>query len=76
MKKIYYVGMDVRKETVALSIYQNMEPEPFLEKISPNDSSKLIVLFKQLQKSGKIKSCYEVGCMVSMTCVSNNRQSD
>lgn len=63
MKKIYYVGLDVHKETVEMSVFQNREKEPEFEKRMENNHSKIIKTLKGLQQDGQVVVCYEAGCM-------------
>jgi transposase len=63
MKKVYYVGMDVHKETVEISVFLNSNREPEFEKRLPNDHRKIIKLLKKYQQPGQVKACYEAGCM-------------
>lgn len=57
---LYYVGMDVHKETIALSVF-NGSNIPEFEKTIPNETQKIKDFFIKLKKNRKIISCYEAG---------------
>ncbi len=63
MKNVYYVGMDVHKETVELSVLLNRRKEPEFERQLPNNKQKIIKVLKKLQEQGEVMACYEAGCM-------------
>jgi len=63
METVYHVGMDVHKETVELSVFRNWEEEPLFEKRIPNRMEKIMPIFERLDRDGRIKCCYEAGCM-------------
>jgi transposase len=63
MENVYYVGIDVHKETVEFSVFRNWNNEPEFEKQLINDDHKIIGLLKKLQENGKVETCYEAGCM-------------
>lgn len=63
MNTIYYVGMDVHKETVEVSVFKGMARESEFEKTFRNDLNELKRFFTTLSKKGSVKSCYEAGCL-------------
>ena len=63
MENVYYVGMDVHKETVEISVFRNSEREPEYEKRMRNDQRSIIRTVKKLQAEGSVITCYEAGCM-------------
>lgn len=63
MKKVYYVGLDVHKETVDISVFLNSRQEPEFEKKMNNDYRKIISQMRKLQETGDVTVCYEAGCM-------------
>lgn len=58
---VYYVGMDVHKETIELSVFEGMSQEAVIEKKIQTDLPVLKKFFLQLQRKGKIVCCYEAG---------------
>jgi transposase len=63
MENVFYIGMDVHKEMVELSVYLNLNQEPEFEKQIVNDERRIIKELKALQAKGVIETCYEAGCM-------------
>lgn len=62
MKKVYYVGLDVHKETIEMAVYLNDAQGP-VEKHLNNDQARIIKELKKLQQNGEVIACYEAGCM-------------
>ena len=63
MKDVYYVGLDVHKETIEMSVFRNWDKEPEFEKRIANGTQDLIKIIRKLKKHGKVETCYEAGCM-------------
>lgn len=63
MGNVYYVGLDVHKETIELSVFCNREAEPEIEKRIPHETKELMKILGRLTKQGKVETCYEAGCM-------------
>ena len=63
MEKVYHVGMDVHKETVEISIFCVWDAEPYLEKRMEADVAEIVKFLQRLGETGKVKACYEAGCM-------------
>ncbi len=63
MENLYYVGLDVHKETVEISLFRNMNHEPEFEKQLLKSEEKNISTLKRLQKERTVEVCYEAGCM-------------
>ena len=63
MSTLHYVGMDVHKETIDMSMYKENDPRPYCEKRIPNRDTSIKKLFKGLLKTGSVVACYEAGCM-------------
>jgi transposase len=60
-KRVFYVGMDVHKETVELSVFKGMSEQAELEKKMKHDLTTLKKFFMQLQSKGTVICCYEAG---------------
>lgn len=56
-----YVGMDVHKDTVTVSVLRADAPEPQRPQRLPNDARRLQRFFERLAKTGTIRACYEAG---------------
>lgn len=54
-----YVGMDVHKDTVFVSVLPEEAKEPVLEKRLPNDERKLRRFFAKVARDGAVRVCYE-----------------
>jgi transposase len=63
MKNVYYVGLDVHKETIEVSVFCNWNKEPEFEKRIENNHGKLLKILRHLQEDGHVTVCYEAGCM-------------
>ena len=61
MKDVYYVGLDVHKETVEMSVFLNANKEPEFEKRMGNNQSKIYMTLKRFQDKGEVLVCYEAG---------------
>jgi transposase len=63
MENVYYVGMDVHKETVQISIFRDFDREPEFEIQLENNEKKILELLEKYQNKGVVRACYEAGCM-------------
>jgi transposase len=56
-----FVGLDVHKESISVSVLEarKRQPRPCLK--VPNDEGKLRRLFSRLKKEGTVRACYEAG---------------
>lgn len=62
MGKIHYVGMDVHKETIQMSVLRGSEQTPTLEKEILNTPAALKQFFEKFEGPEFVVSCYEAGC--------------
>jgi transposase len=63
MSTLHYVGLDVHKETIDVTVYKENDPRPYCEKRIPNRDTSIKKLFKGIMKTGSAVACYEAGCM-------------
>ena len=63
MSTQHYVGMDVHKKTIDVSMYKENDSRPYCEKRIPNRDTSIKKLFKGLMKTGSVVARYEAGCM-------------
>jgi len=63
MVRLYYVGMDVHKETIDVLIFRDPGRQPYLERRIPNREQTVRKLFGKLLSHGSVIACYEAGCM-------------
>lgn len=60
-ESIIYLGMDVHKDTVMVSVLPADAAEPQRPRRLPNDARRLQRFFERLAKDGRIHACYEAG---------------
>ena len=58
----YYAGLDVHKDSILISVFQNNEREPLFEKEVPGDGKRAAEVLLRLQEKGTVIACYESGC--------------
>ena len=63
MSTLHYVGMDVHKETIDVTVYKENDQRPCCEKRIQNRETSIKKLFKGIMKAGSAVACYEAGCM-------------
>jgi len=63
MENIQYVGMDVHKDTIAISMFINYSRDPEIEKVILNTKKAIYKFFEDKKKKGKVITCYEAGCL-------------
>ena len=56
-----FVGLDVHKESISVSVLEGGEPRPRPCVKVPNDDAKLRRLFGRLKPQGTVHACYEAG---------------
>jgi transposase len=63
MKTVYYVGLDVHKDTIQMAVLGNQGKEPVTAKGLPNDPYKVVKALAPYQEKGDVQVAYEAGCM-------------
>jgi len=63
MNSIFYVGMDVHKETVRIAVLKGKEKETVYEGTHKNDVTRIVKFVKAYAEKGKVVAGYEAGCM-------------
>lgn len=62
MNSVFYVGMDVHKETISIAVYEDSSQLPYSETVLKNNSVDIKKYFNNLlNKNHIIISCYEAG---------------
>lgn len=62
MESVVYVGMDVDKEKLAVSVLHGYEAQPRLERIVRNRADPISAFFSELaEKHDRVLACYEAG---------------
>jgi len=56
---IFWVGLDVHKDSVTCAVFRDQEPEPMRVDRLPNDHRKLRRYFERLAGMGSVRACYE-----------------
>jgi transposase len=63
MKEVYYVGLDVHKDTIQMAVLGSKGKEPVMAKGMPNNAMKIVKELGQYYEKGKVQVAYEAGCM-------------
>lgn len=56
---IFWVGLDVHKDSVTAAVFRDREPEPLRVDRLPYDLRKIRRYFERLQAEGEVRACYE-----------------
>ena len=56
---IYFVGLDVHKESVTAAVFRGRDTEPMHVDRINNDDRSLRRYFERLAKTGEVRACYE-----------------
>jgi len=56
---IFWVGLDVHKESVTAAVFRNRDPEPLRVDRLPYDLKKIRRWFERLARDGEVRACYE-----------------
>ena len=63
MENLLYIGMDVHKDTISMSVYSNKDKSIILEKTIPNDRPTILRFMAKRGPVSQIVSGYEAGCV-------------
>ena len=63
MKKVYYIGLDVHKETTQMAVLETRGKEPVAVKIINSEPLKVAKAILPYKKDGTVHVGYEAGCM-------------
>ena len=63
MRSVFYVGMDVHKETVRVAVLKGREKDTFYEGTLKNDVTRIVKTVKAYTAKGEVVAGYEAGCM-------------
>jgi transposase len=63
MKEVYYVGLDVHKDTIQMAVLGSKGKEPVMAKGLPNNAIKIVKELGKYYEKGKVQVAYEAGCM-------------
>lgn len=63
MKSLFYVGMDVHKDSVRIAVLKGTEKQTVYEATVKNDISKIVKIVGGYKKKGTVVAGYEAGCM-------------
>lgn len=56
---IFWVGLDVHKDSVTAAVFRGRDPEPLSVDRIPNDPKRIRRYFERLQRDGAARACYE-----------------
>jgi transposase len=63
MKTVYYVGLDVHKDTIQMAVLGSQGKELVTAKGLANDPIKVVKALAPYQEKGSVQVAYEAGCM-------------
>jgi transposase len=63
MNKVYYVGLDVHKDSIQMAVLDDRKKEPIVAKGLPNRVTRVVKELAGYQKQGKVQIAYEAGCL-------------
>ena len=63
MKSIFYVGMDVHKDTVRIAVLKGSDKQTVYEATVNNDISRIVKIVSGYKAKGEVVAGYEAGCM-------------
>jgi transposase len=63
MKSVFYVGMDVHKESVRIAVLKGTSKETVYEVTLGNDVRKIVMVVREYLAEGRVIAGYEAGCM-------------
>jgi len=56
---IFWVGLDVHKDSITAAVFRGRDPEPLRVDRIPNDPKRIRRYFERLQRDGEARACYE-----------------
>jgi transposase len=63
MKEVYYVGLDVHKDSIQMAVLDSRKKEPIAAKGLSNRASRIVKELAGCQAKGKVQIAYEAGCL-------------
>lgn len=63
MKSIFYVGMDVHKDSVRIAVLKGTEKQTVYEATVKNDTARIVKLVGGYKAKGTVVAGYEAGCL-------------
>jgi transposase len=63
MNKVYYVGLDVHKDSIQMAVLDDRKKEPMVAKGLPNGVSRIVKELAGFREKGKVQIAYEAGCL-------------
>jgi transposase len=63
MKELYYVGLDVHKDSIQMAVLDSRKKEAIVAKGLPNRTTRIVKELAGYQKNGKVQIAYEAGCL-------------
>jgi transposase len=63
MKEVYYVGLDIHKDSIQMAVLDSWKKEPVLAKGLPNKVTKIVKELAVYQEKGEVQIAYEAGCL-------------
>jgi transposase len=63
MKEVYYVGLDVHKDSIQMAVLDSRKKEPVLAKGLPNRAARVAKELVAYRENGEVQIAYEAGCL-------------
>ena len=63
METVYYIGMDVHKDSVRIAVLKDCETKIEFERTVENDTSAIVRIVDGYVKKGTVIAAYEAGCL-------------
>jgi transposase len=63
MKEVYYVGLDVHKDSIQMAVLDSRKKEPITAKGLPNRATRIVKELAGYQEKGEVQIAYEAGCL-------------
>jgi len=63
METVYYIGMDVHKDSVRIAVLKDCETKIEFERTVENDTSAIVRILDGYVKKGTVIAAYEAGCL-------------
>ena len=63
METVYYIGMDVHKNSVRIAVLKDSEMKTEFERTVENDTATIVRILDGYVKKGTVIAAYEAGCL-------------
>jgi hypothetical protein len=63
MREVYYVGLDVHKDSIQMAVLDSRKKGPIMAKGLPNRAIRIMKELAGYQEKGRVQIAYEAGCL-------------